>query len=194
MRLSPAIACAALFPGAAQAHAAFGDIGPFYQSLLHPLADPAQGLILAGLAVLLVRQTKEKVQRAFLVLLIAVVAATLLRLAVSTPEFALRWVGIAVASLGLLAISGWSMPLPLLLVITACVGVSAAIAPDFPPDPGAAVLAVGGSVGGVLLLVLAIWGGLDSLQLRLGRVAPTVAGSWIAAIGVMAAALPMVPP
>jgi hydrogenase/urease accessory protein HupE len=45
------VAC--LVPAPALAHDAFGDLGPFYASFLHPLADPLQAALLVGTAAFL---------------------------------------------------------------------------------------------------------------------------------------------
>ena len=42
-----------LAAGPARAHDAFGDLGPFYASLLHPLADPMQAALVIGTAAFL---------------------------------------------------------------------------------------------------------------------------------------------
>jgi hydrogenase/urease accessory protein HupE len=41
---------AVIVPSPALAHDAFGDLGPFYASFLHPLADPLQAVLLIGTA------------------------------------------------------------------------------------------------------------------------------------------------
>ncbi len=56
--------------------------------------------------------------------------------------------------------------------------------PGFRPS---ALAAVGGALG-IALFGLLVWGLVDLLQRRVGRVAGAVAGSWIAAVGLMAAA------
>ena len=43
--------CLGATPGLA--HDAFGDLGPFYASLLHPLADPLQAALIVGTAAFL---------------------------------------------------------------------------------------------------------------------------------------------
>ena len=78
-RAAPALAIGALLaPGPAAAHDAFGDLGPFYVNLLHPLADPAQGLLIAAVAVLLARQPLATVRPAYAALALAGAAAVLL--------------------------------------------------------------------------------------------------------------------
>ena len=47
---------AAVLPGAAAAHDAFGVLCPVYAVLLHSLADPGQTLVLVATGVLLARQ------------------------------------------------------------------------------------------------------------------------------------------
>ncbi|WP_134681406.1 hypothetical protein [Paracoccus ravus] len=190
MRKSAALLGALLIPGSARAHDAFGDLGAFYQSLLHPLADPAQGLLLAGLAIVLACQPRENVQWAYLALIIATLAASWLSMTIAFPELKLRWVGLGVAALGVLALSSGRVWLPVLLCVTVAIAVIASFAPGFASDPRTTVRAIWGSILGILLVVLLVWGLLDSLQARLGRPPGLVAASWIVAIGIMAAALP----
>ena len=148
------VAVAAGSPDVALAHDAFGDLGPFYGALLHPLADPAQGLILAGIAVVLARQPLATVRLAWLALALSgavtVLSGAWVELAGPGPGVA----SLAGVVLGLLALSGRDLGLWL-------------------------------SIG---LAALLVWGLVDGLQHRFGRVAGAVAASWVAAVGTMAAA------
>lgn len=179
-----------LGPATAQAHDAFGDLGPFYGGLLHPLVDPAQGLVLTALAVLLARQPRDSVQVAFVAVVIGAVIAAFTHMVLPAPAPSVRLVGLVVAALGLLALAGPRLAAPLMATIAGSLAIFAGFAGDMPADTRAAILSASGTALGVALPVLLIWAALDWLQARLGRIAGAVAGSWIAAIGVMAAALP----
>lgn len=180
--------------GAAQAHDAFGDLGPFYGGLLHPLVDPVQGVLLAAMAVLLARQPPRRVRVAFLVLLAGVVLAQVVLAAAAQPLPSLgpQVVGPIVVVLGLLALSGLALPASVIVLLAGGLAGLVGLAGDVPEGLRAALLAAGGSVLGVVLFVLLAWSSIDLLQARLGRIAGAVAGSWIVAIGIMATALPVV--
>lgn len=88
------------------------------------------------------------------------------------------------------ALSGWHVPAAATIAICAAVAAAAGLALDLPPGTRAAVLAAFGGAAGIALLALLVRGGIDLATRRLGPVAGAVAGAWIAAIGIMAAALP----
>lgn len=190
IRRPAAIAAAALCPGAALAHDAFGDLGPFYGGLLHPLADPAQGLLLVAVAVLLMRQPARQVRLAYPVLVLCGMAAALAHLAIPAPLIGPRTLGLMIAGLGALALTGIVLPASILAVLAGATALIAGFGGDMAPDPRAAILATFGLSLGLAGFVLLLWCGLDMLQSRLGRVAGAVAASWVAAVGLMVAALP----
>jgi hypothetical protein len=187
MRL--AVLALALAPGAAVAHDAFGDMGPFYTSLLHPLADPEQGVALAGAAAMLARQPLDTVRPAITVLAVAgalaAVAATV-GLAPGVPQQAVAALAVA---LGLAALAGAALPKAVIVVLSGVAGLATGLA--LSPVGGArdAALAMLGGAAGVALAVLFLWGAVDLMVRRLGPVAGMVAGSWVAAVGLMTAAL-----
>lgn len=180
---------AALLPGAAAAHDAFGDLGPFYASLLHPLADPGQGLMIAAIAVVLARQPLAAVRPAYAALAACGALAVALHLVASPAPPGLRATGLAVAALGLLAVSGYRLPVAVAVPLAGAAALAAGFAVELPPGGRAAALAAVGGAAGIALLALLVWGGIDALSRRLGRIAGAVAGAWVAAIGIMSAAL-----
>lgn len=191
MRRFAEVACLAVaLPRAAQAHDAFGDLGPFYQGVLHPLVDPSQGLVLAAVAVLLARQPLAPARTAFAVLACAALAASVLHPLLSFPPLSAQLAGVLGLAAGLAALSGLTLPVILLAAFGAGVALLAAMAGDTPSGLRATALTAGGTALGITLFVLLLWGVVDLLQSRLGRVAGAVAGSWIAAIGLMVAVLP----
>lgn len=191
MRRPVLVLAAALLPGPAAAHDAFGDLGPFYASLLHPLADPAQGLLIAAAAVLLARQPLATVRVAYAALALSGALAVASHAIADPVPIGVRDTGLAVAILGLVALSGLRLPTAAVVAIAAAAAVAAALAIDLPPDARAAALAALGAAAGIALLALLVWGGVDLLTRRLGPVAGAVAGAWVAATGIMAAALPI---
>lgn len=181
---------ALLLPGPAAAHDAFGDLGPFYANLLHPLADPAQGLLIAAVAILLARQPLASVRPAYAALALAGAGTVLLGAFVVLDPPSLRATGLLAAALGAAALLGASLrPLQATLV-AAGIAISAGLAVDLPPEPRAAGLAAFGAMLGIALAALLVWGLIDEARRRVGPVAGAVAGSWVAAVGIMAAALP----
>ena len=102
----------------------------------------------------------------------------------------LRAAGLAATALGLVALSGLRLgrcPPP---ALAAAAAVAAGLAIDLPPGPGRLPSPRSAAPLGIALLGAAGLGRRRPRQRRLGPVAGAVAGSWIAAIGLMAAALP----
>jgi hypothetical protein len=179
-----------LLPSPAAAHDAFGDLGPFYANLLHPLADPRQGLLIAAVAVLLSRHPLSTVRPAYAALALAGTGAALLGAFVSLDPPGLRMTGLIAAALGLLALFGMSLRPMLAILVAAAIAAVAGAAIDLPAELRTAGLAALGASLGIALAALLVWGLVDEAIRRFGPVAGAVAGSWIAAVGVMAAALP----
>lgn len=190
MRPAALAIAAALAPGAAAAHDAFGDLGPFYAGLLHPLADPAQGLLIAGAAAVLARQPLATVRIAYAVLAAGAALAIAVHAIASPPALGLRATGLAVAALGLVALSGLRLGVAVAAALSVAVAAAAGLALDLPSGLRAAALAALGGTAGIALLALFVWGGVDLASRRLGPVAGAVAGAWLAAAGIMSAALP----
>jgi hypothetical protein len=181
-----------LVPEAALAHDAFGDLGPFFGALLHPLADPAQGLLLAATATLLARQPVAGVRVAYAVLLAGCLAITLVQALWPMNAPSAQFIGALAAALGLLALWGVALRTGLLAAVAGGAAVLAGLAADgLGGDGRSDLLAALGGMAGTALFVLLLWAALDALQDRLGRVAGAVAASWVAAVGLMVAALPV---
>lgn len=191
-RFAPLAGLAAISPERALGHDAFGDLGPFYGALLHPLADPVQGLILAGIAVLLARQPIASVRGAWISL--AVVGTLIVGLGALVPLAGPGPVVISLsaAGLGVLALTGLDLGRWPSIAFSVGAAILAGLAVDLPDGPRAASLAAFGGAVGIALVALLVWGFVDSLQNRFGRVAGAIAGSWIAAIGTMATAFSLV--
>jgi urease accessory protein len=182
------VAALASVPGAASAHDAFGDLGPFYATLLHPLAHPGQGLILAATGVLLARQPLATVRLAWAALALAGAVSILAGAAGARAAPGLVVASLAATALGLVALSGIDLGRWPAVVLAAAAAVAAGLAIQLPPGFRSAMLAAVGGTLGIALFGLMVWGLVDLLQRRVGRVAGAVAGSWIAAVGLMAAA------
>jgi hypothetical protein len=177
-------------PGAALAHDAFGDLGPFYQAFLHPLVDPAQGLLVAAAAVALAIQPVASLRVAFAALALGAASMLVGRTVVDVADPGLLEIAVltvlaaAVAVLALRpgpAVSG---------LLAALLGAVAALSIDRAGSGLTAVLSVAGGTAGIAFGTLFLWGAIDLAARRISPLAPRVAGAWLAAIGVMVAALP----
>jgi hypothetical protein len=182
---------AAIAPRPALAHDAFADLGPFYASLLHPLADPLQGALVVGTAAVLASRPVERA-RIGLPLFLAAAAAALLVLA-AMPD--LTAPPLLPAAAGVVVGMAAAVPaqrirrgvVPPLLVAS---GFLAGLAPGVP----GAVAEGGGTLLGLAILATLSWAVLDTLGRRVSSVAPAIAGSWVAAVGLLAAAFTLEPP
>jgi hypothetical protein len=180
-------------PGAALAHDAFGDLGPFYASLLHPLADPMQAALVIGTAAFLAGRSLGTVR----------VALPVFAAAAALSHLVLSWyLGVMPASLlaaaAAVAVGGaatlpdrWTR-LPSGLLLVAATGAITGLAPDRPPAEGA-LQPILGTVLGVGVLATLAWAALDAMARRVSPLAPAVAGSWVAAVGLLAGAFAFQP-
>jgi len=178
-----------LCPTTGRAHDAFGDLGPFYASFLHPLADPLQAALLVGVAAFLAGR-----QLAF-----ARVAVPLFLAMSSLAAFALAYghapgepgslVPYAVLSIGLAAVVPKVVkPRIVAFALVAATGAMTGLAPGV---PGEVMMLqwLSGTVCGIAALVLLAWFALDAVARHLTSIAPKVAGSWVAAVGILVVAL-----
>jgi len=180
-------------PGPALAHDAFGDLGPFYANLLHPLADPMQAALIVGTAAFLAGRSLDTVRLALPVFLAATALSHLL-LGWSfdmvppplLPALAAVVVGVAAT---LPDRRAWTAAG---LVLIATVGALVGLAPDRPPADGA-MQPILGTIIGIAVLATLAWSALDLMARRLSRLAPAVAGSWVAAVGLLAGAFALQP-
>lgn len=178
-------------PVPAAAHDAFGDLGPFYESLLHPLVDPVQGLLLVAVALLLARQPLGTVRPAYAALAgggLAVLLATSFAV-VPTPGPLVVLVVTMFAALAVLA--GLRPGAVLASVLAALLGGLAALSFDPVLDGRTALLTILGGATSISLLTLFAWGAGEWADRRLSPYATSVAASWVAAIALMTAVVPV---
>jgi hypothetical protein len=180
------LALMSIAPSPAQAHDAFGNLGPFYASLLHPLADPLQGVLLIGSAAVLAGRAIETVRAALLVFMAAAVLGLGLGSWLGLMPAPLLPAAVAVA-IGLTATlpARWIAPW-VVLPLVAVTGGLAGLAPG--RSDGAALQPLLGGILGISIVTTLGWAGLDALARRLSPIAPAVAGSWVAAVGMLAGA------
>lgn len=196
--MKPGAACCAaasgLLPAVALAHGWGGRNTPLYDGLLHVLLNPAFILPVAGMALLAGRGGRERLARAQPALALGVAAGALL--AVIGPG----WPAVVLANRLFIVVAGllvvldaaWPQPFVLGVVLLGGALTGHELLVSEPPAGdtlrfclgamlGAMVLQ--GGVGGLTLLAQQAW----------ARVAVRVAGSWIAAIGIIYAGFLLMP-
>jgi uncharacterized membrane protein len=180
-------------PAPALAHDAFGDLGPFYASLLHPLADPMQAALVLGTAAFLAGRSLDRVRVALPVFMAAAALSHLLlswRLGLVPPPIVPAAAAVAVGGAATLP-DRWTRPSAALLLV-AVTGALVGLAPDRPPAAGA-LQPVLGTLLGIAALTTLAWAALDALARRVSGLAPAVAGSWVTAVGLLAGAFALQP-
>lgn len=188
-RVLAATLALALAPGAAMTHDAFGDMGPFYANLLHPLADPAQGLVLAGSAAFLARQPLDTVRPAYAALALGGAAAAVAAMLGATSGLSTRTAALLACLLGAGAMAWFAAPRWLAVALAGAAGLAAGLTLTAGAGLRDAALGLAGGALGVALAPLLVWGLVDLAVRKVGPVAAAVAGSWVAAVGIMTAAL-----
>ena len=177
-------------PGPASAHAAFGDLGPFYQGLLHPLADPAQGLLSASAAVALAGQPLASVRPGYATLAGAGLATLILGTQLALPAPDLRTIALTALLVALASLLPVRPGPRVVIAIALFRGVFVALPLGSGDDTRAILLGLIGGSAGIALATLFLWGAADWANRRIFRLASAVAAAWIAAISLMAAVLP----
>jgi urease accessory protein len=184
-RVAAGAALALGVPAPAAAHDAFGDLGPFYGSLLHPAADPAQGLLVAAAAVLLARQPLTTVRPAYAAFVLTAGLGALLPFGALGPQAS----ALAAVALGLAAVLATRLAPILATILAAAAGAAAGLAAEIAPGLRDGALSLIGGALGIALAALLVWVLIDALQRHLTPVAGAVAAAWIAAVGIMTTAL-----
>lgn len=177
----------ALLPGRAQAHAASATVGDLYAGGLHLLSSPEHLLPLLGLGLLLgAGGRKATTEPLLLILLLALGAGAGLGALAGAVELP-RALGVASLLLvGLLVAAAARLPRPALAALTLVLGLAhgfangAAMAPGMRADLFVPSVMLAGFVTTFYAMALAalarpFW----------ARIAVRVAGSWIAATGIL---------
>ncbi len=178
------------FPVPAAAHDAFGDLGPFYAAMLHPVVDPVQGLLLVAVALLLARQPLAIVRPAYAALAGSGCVILLVSSLVTFPSPAPQVLLLA-AVLAAVTVLVLPRPAPTAAILfAAALGGLAAL--SFDPVTGSRTVlltTLGGAVS-VALLPLLVWGAGEWADRRVSPYATSVLASWVAAIALMTAVVP----
>lgn len=188
MRPAPIALLLILAPAPVRAHDAFGDLGPFFGSLLHPLADPLQAALLAGTAAYLAGRRLDAVRRALPVFAAALVSAQVALALVPEVEVPTLLVAATALLIGAAAIvPDQSLPRWFGLILVAVAGALAGLAPGALPQ-ASALQSFFGNLLGVAMLTILLWSAFDAAARRLSPLAPRVVGSWVAAIAIIVGA------
>jgi hypothetical protein len=190
MKRPATILVAAIAPVPALAHEAFGDLGPFYASLLHPLADTLQGAVVVGAAAVLAARPLERARTGLPLFLAAAAAAQFVLAAL--PDVAPPPLAIAASAMaaGIAAVipARWTRGgalVPLLAVTGFLAGLAPGAAAGLPEATGTLL--------GIAILATLGWAVLETLAHRVSFLAPRVAGAWVAAVGLLAVAFALGP-
>lgn len=194
MRRRRLICAAVIAPTPAAAHDAFGDLGPFYASFLHPLADPMQAALVLGTAAFLAGRPVDVARIALPVFMGAAALAPLLpglgRAIVPSPLL----MAVALVAIGFAALlPGRWTPRWITVPPVVVTGTLAGLAPG-PLPPGAMLQPLVGGALGIAVMTILAWAALDALARRVSSLAPAVAGSWVVALGLLAGAFAFAPP
>jgi hypothetical protein len=182
------IAILLMLPTTAVAHDAFGDLGPFYGSMLHPLADPLQAAVLMGTAAFLAGRPLSVVRGAIPIFILCAGAAAIVLFAgkIETPPSLLT--GAVALMAGLAATLPQTLtPQAAVYALVATTGVLTGLAPGA-PDEGLALQPLLGTFFGVAALMLLAWSTLEAAARRFTPLVPRVVGSWVAAVGILVVA------
>lgn len=180
---------AIVVPAPVFAHDAFGDLGPFYASLLHPLADPMQASLLIGVGAFLAGRPLTTVRAVMPAFWVASALSYMIfgwYLGLDVPPLLFAAVVVIIGGAATLP-ARWT-PMAAGIVLVAVAGTFVGFAPDRPPLYGA-LQPILGTLLGIALVILLVWAVLDAAARRISGLAPAVAGSWVAAVGLLAGAL-----
>jgi urease accessory protein len=173
----------------ALAHAPLMGIGGVFGGVIHAVLVPEHGLTLLALGLVLGRQ-KHDARRSGMLVFVAVLTCGLVAAALIGEEtFAADLLLLVTGTLGLLIAAAW-MPPRLVLCMAALAGLMFAL--DSKPDGTSAVettrMLIGSGLGAAVALALVAEGAVY-LRGHAMLIAARVAGSWIAAIGIMVLSL-----
>jgi urease accessory protein len=194
IRLFCAVLVTCLFASAtpALAHAPIMGIGGVFGGVIHALLVPEHGLTLLALGLVLGRQKHDARRSGMLIFAALLISGLVAAVLIGEETFAADLLLVATGTLGLLIAAAWTPP-RLVLCLAALAGLMFAL--DSKPDGTSAVestrMLIGSGLGAAIALTVVAEG---SVYLR-GHallIAARVAGSWIAAIGIMVLSLRIV--
>lgn len=181
------VLAATALAGDARAHLVSTELGPFYDGAVHALVSPEDLLTILGLAIVAAHAGREAARRLLVALTVAwgagIVAGYSL---LSGPWDVPAATAVTVMALGVVALLKVRVPARALAGVGAFVGFARGLV------NGSAVhaadgrwLPVIGVMAGVLLLTVILIGGSTRIGRGRSAVVLRVAGSWVAAIGLL---------
>lgn len=177
------------FPGRAEAHA-FPNVGDFYAGMLHPITSLDALLPFLALGALAGQQGRDAALRTLAVLPLMLLAGTVIGAVILGPPDVGPALLASLVLLGVLVAGGWTLPATLVIALAALVGALVGMANGAELAVGESVWRFGPGVAVSGLLVVAyVVGGVRWLSAPWTRIAVRVAGSWLAATGIMVLAL-----
>lgn len=187
-----ALLCGLLLGTPAEAHIVASRLGDFYAGALHPLTGLEDALLWAALGLLAGSQPPGRARWLVPLFPLGLLAGLLLGLHGGVPGGAVVDAGLMVALGGLLAAAA-RLPVPALCALALGLGIwrGMANAAGAAPDTNVALFATGFTVAGYAAITLTAGAATAFLTPGQGWRTVTVraAGSWIAAIGLMAGGL-----
>jgi hydrogenase/urease accessory protein HupE len=179
-------------PWTAEAHSIGKNIGDFYWGFLHPATSMESAFPLIALGLLAGQQGAEKARWMIGLFALGIIAGPLIALSLGTPVLA-SWVNlISFIILGALLALARPWPLPVLAGLSLVFGLTQgwSNAAEMTQATGKLLYACGMILGGYLIvLLLAAFAVNTGKSAEWQRIALRIAGSWIAAIGLMVIAL-----
>ncbi len=179
----------AALPATAHAHA-FPGAGDFYGGMLHMLSALETLTPTIALGMLAAQQGRDAAVRVLGIAPLALLAGAAIGAALGrVPDLGVLELG-AMLVLGVLVAGAWPLPRAALLALAAIVGLTLGFANGGEIGAGASIwrFAPGVAIGGLLVLAYTI-SAVRWLTAGWTRIAVRVAGSWIAAVGLMVLAL-----
>ena len=179
-------AALALLPQAAQAHLVTTGLGPLYDGIMHFLVSFEDLLPVVAMALLAGLNGPQAGRRALFVLPAAWLAGGLAGYATGAAPAGAWVTAFSALVLGVLVAADRRLPVALVTALAAVLGLlhgwlnGAGIAEA--NREGLALVGIGGAVFVVVALLAAV---AASVQAQAARIAVRVAGSWIAAVGVL---------
>jgi hydrogenase/urease accessory protein HupE len=177
---------AGLAPCAAHAHLDNSGLGPIYDGVLHFVLGPEDLVPALAMAVLAGQHGPAVARRMLLALPLAWLAGGLAGFWMSGAP-AVPWIpAVSMLSLGVLVAGGRTLPMPILVAIATLVGVAHGALDGLGiAQARREPVALAGIVGAVTVAATLTAAFVATLRAEWLRVAVRVAGSWVAAIGLL---------
>ncbi|MDX1643679.1 MAG: HupE/UreJ family protein [Thermoanaerobaculia bacterium] len=186
LRIFGSLALLALVPAAARAHLASSGMGPFYDGVLHLLISPLELLGLATLTLLAGLCGRRAGRLAVLALPAAWLVGGLVGLALAVEISLPWWSALSLVVLGGLVALDVDLAPGIVGCLAAAYGAVAGLLDGAALESaGEGWVALLGSSVAVSLIVLLLLAAVVSLAAAWMRIAVRVAGSWMAALGLL---------